>query len=220
VLDRGSEDRFWWSAPPAWGGFDRLGVAWCLTVVPSLPELAFAGAAGSCLEMIDGSSGFNHPEVVLQYALDPAVPLEPVAWLTVAVALLGKSEDVRRPAIDLIVQSIDDGRFDAHELGSAFVWLLDEELGKLPRIVPALRDASRVSAAHARAVLATIDALLSALEKTPNGTHTLLELAVELNATTGARIESSRAQATLERIGGEVSKSAKVGKLARDLLGV
>jgi hypothetical protein len=44
-------------------------------------------------------------------------------------------------------------------------------------------------------------------------------LAVELNATTGARIESPQAHATLERIGGEVSKSAKVGKLARDLLG-
>jgi Family of unknown function (DUF6493) len=220
VLDHGSDDRFSWAAPPAWGGFDRLGVDWCLTVIPSLPELAFAGAAGSCLDMIEGASGYNHPEVVFHYALDPALPLEPVAWLTVAVALLGKSEDLRRPAVDLVVQSIDDGRFDAVELGHAVVWLLDEKLGKLPRIVPALRDASRVSAANAQAVLATIEALLGALGKTPNGTHVLLELAVELNARTGARIESSQAQATLERIGGEVAKSAKVGKLARDLLGV
>jgi hypothetical protein len=220
VLDRGSEDRFWWSAPPAWAGFDRLGVDWCLTVVPSLPELAFAGAAGSCLDMIDGASGYNHPEVVFEYALDPVVALEPVAWLAVVMALVGKSEDLRRPAVDLIVQSIGDGRFDAGELGHAVAWLLDEELGKLPRIVPALRDAGRVSAAHARAVQVTIEALLGALRKTPNGTHTLLELAVALTATTGARIESAAARQALQRIDGEVSKSAKVGKLARDLLEV
>jgi hypothetical protein len=70
------------------------------------------------------------------------------------------------------------------------------------------------------AVVATIEALLGAVEKTPNGLHALLELAVELAAASGARIESPAARATLERVGGEVSKSAKVGKLARDLLEV
>ena len=218
ALERGSDDRYWWAAPPAWGGFDRLGVEWCLSVVPSLPELAFAGAAGSCLTMIDGASGYNHPEVVFQYALDAAVPLEPIAWLAVAAALLAKKEDVRRPALDLIIESVEDGRFDARGLGRAGVWLLDEELGKLPRLVPTLRDASRVSPAHAEAVVATIDALLAAVDKTPRGLHALLELAVELAALSGARIESPAARATLERVGGEVSKTAKVGKLARDLL--
>ncbi len=218
ALDRGSDDRYWWAAPPAWGGFDRLGVEWCLTVVPSLPELAFAGAAGSCLTMIEGASGYNHPEVVFQYALDPAVPLEPIAWLALATALLAKKEDVRRPAVDLIIESVEDGRFDARELGGAVVWLLDKQLGKLPRLVPALRDFSRVSPAHAGAVVTTIDALLGAVEKTPNRLHALLELAVELVAATGARIESAAARQTLQRIDGEVSKSARVGKLARDLL--
>jgi hypothetical protein len=220
ALERGSDDQYWWAAPPAWGGFDRLGVEWCLSVVPSLPELAFAGAAGSCLTMIDGASGYDHPEVVFQYALDPAVPLEPIAWLAVATGVLGKREGVRRPIVDLIIESVEDGRFDAGEVGRAVVWLLDEQLGKLPRLVPALRDVSRVSPAHAEAVLATIDALLGALEKTANGLHALLELAVELVAATGARIESPAARGTLERVGGEVSKSAKVGKLARDLLDV
>jgi Family of unknown function (DUF6493) len=218
ALDHGSDDRYWWAAPPAWGGFDRLGVEWCLTVVPSLPELAFAGAAGSLVTVIEGASGYNHPEVVFQHALDPAVPLEPIAWLAVATASLGKKEDVRRPALDLIIESIEDGRFDAGELGRAVVWLLDERLGKLPRLVPTLRDASRVSPAHAEAVVATIDALLGAVETTPNGLHALLELAAELAAATGARIESPKARKTLERIDGEVSKSAKVGRLARDLL--
>jgi hypothetical protein len=49
--------------------------------------------------------------------------------------------------------------------------------------------------------------------------HTVLELAVELAAATGARIESPAARRTLERISGEFSQSAKLGKLARGLLG-
>ena len=75
-----------------------------------------------------------------------------------------------------------------------------------------------MSPRHAGAILANIDALFAALEKTPNGLHTLLELATEVAAATGARIESAAARATLERVSGEVSNNAKVGKLARGLL--
>jgi hypothetical protein len=200
ALGRGSEEDYWWAAPPAWGGADRLSAHWCLTVAPSLPELAFAGAAGSLIGTIDGGSGYDHPEVSLQHALDALVPLEPVAWLAVAAALLGKSEDVRRPAVDLIIQSVEDGRFDAAELGRAIDWLLQEQLGKLPRLVPALRDVSRVSPAHATAVLATIEASLGDLQTTPHGLHTVLELANELAAATGARIETPGARRTLERV--------------------
>jgi Family of unknown function (DUF6493) len=218
AFTRDSDEEYWWAAPPVWGGMDPLSARWCLTVVPSLPELAFAGAAAACIGTIEGTTSYEHPEITFQHALDPIVPLEQIAWLAVAAALLGKSEDVRRPAIDLLIQAVDDGRFDAAELGPAIVWLLDQQLGKLPRIVAPLRDVARVSPPHAVAVLATIDAVLAAQTRTPHGTHTLLELAVEIVTVTGARVRSRAAQATLERISGEVSNSAKVGKLARELL--
>lgn len=218
ALRGGNEKEYWWAAPPAWGGSGRLSAKWCLTVVPSLPELAFAGAAAACVEAIDGRSTYLNPDVTFQYALERMVPLQPVAWLAVATALLGKAEDARRPAVDLVIQAVDDGRFDAGELGRALDWLLEEGLGKLPRLVPPLRDISRVSAAHAAAAFGVIEALLSANGKTPHGTQTVLELAVEIAAATGVRIDSRAARATLERMSGEVSKSAKLGKLARQLL--
>jgi hypothetical protein len=218
ALARQSDEQYWWAAAPAWGSSGRLGARWCLTVVPSLPELAFAGAAAACVEAIEGRATYLHPEVTFQYAFDPAVPFAPVAWLAVAAALLGKAEDTRRPAVDLIIQAVEDGRFDADELGGSIDWLLEEGLGKLPRLVPPLRDVSRVSPAHAAAAFVAIEALLRANARTAHGTQAVLELAVEIGAATGARIESPEARATLERMSREVSKSAKLGKLARQLL--
>ena len=218
ALAGATRERFWWLAPPAWGSTDALGARWCLTVVPSLPELAFAGSAAACLAAIDGGAAHDHPEVAFQHALDPAVPLAPIAWLSVAAALLGKAEDVRRPAADLIIQTVEDGRFEPDELGGALGWLLREQLGKLPRVVPVLRDVGRVSPVHAAAALATIEAALGELGQTPNGAHAVLELAVELAAATGRRLEAPGARRTLERMIGEVSQSAKLSKLARQLL--
>jgi hypothetical protein len=167
---------------------------------------------------IEGRVTYEYPEIALQHALDPMTSLAPIALLTVAAALLGKAEDIRRPAVDLIIQTIEDGRFDATEQGRASQWLLQQHLGKLPRLVQPLRDASRVSPAHATGVLAAIDARLAALASTANGTHAVLELALEITASTGTRIESPAARRTLERINGEVSKRARLGKLVRDLL--
>jgi len=218
ALGESRPEGFYGTGPPAWSADDRLGASWCLTVVPSLPEFAFASAASACVSFVDADRVYRHPEVALKHALDPAVPLAPVAWLAAATALLARAEDVRRPATDLLVQSLEDGRFDAESLGSQLGWLLGHGIGKAPRLAAPLRDAGSVSPSHAAAIVATVDGMLGSMQETPRNLHAVLEVALELAARTGTRITSQAARAALERVSAEVSRSSKLGTVAHRLL--
>jgi hypothetical protein len=213
------DDRTWYGGSLGWAGFDRLGSAWALTVLPSLPEVAFAGAATVAVvarEASDTTSG--HPEAVLERALVRPLPLPPVAWLTVAGCLLARSPGVTRVATDLLVASVDDGRFDAAALGREIAWLVDHDFAKVGRLEAPLRDVARISPVHAARTLRTVEAVLAVLETRPRALHALLDVAVETAAATGGRIEDERARATLSGIVEDVSASSKIGTLARSLL--
>ena len=203
-----------WLRAPAWGSWDRLGSAWSLTVLPAHPEVAFAGAAQAIGESLDANPQLN-PEPALEHALDPAVPLSPVAWLAVAGALVAKAPDLHRLATDVLVASIDDARFDADAAGEALAWLAGQGLAKVSRLEGPLRDAGRASPLHAAQVVRLTEALLAHLGATPHGLHASLEAALEHATTARAAIERTDARTALERIAGEVSK---LGRLARGLL--
>ena len=209
----GSDEQRTWYGPIGWAGVDALGVRWSLTVLPSLPEVAFAGAATAAVSERDSAS-YRHPEVVLEHALDPHMPLGPEAWLATAACLVAKSPDLPRAATDLIVAAIEDGRFDAAALGAELAWLVDNDFAKINRLEAPLRDVARLSPLHAAYVAQAIEAVLAQLSTAPRGLHAVLEVAVA-GAT---RIRDPRARSTLERIAGEVSGSSKLGKLARALL--
>lgn len=206
----------WWDTI-GWSGADALGVRWGLTVLPSLPEVAFAGAARAAAEAREGSA-YHHPDVVLEHALDPYVPLGREAWLAAAACLVAKSPDLPRVAVDLLVASIDDGRFDADALGEAIAWLIDSDLAKLNRLDAPLRDVARISPLHAAQVVRAIENVLAHLGTSPRGLHALLEVAVESATATRRPITDEQARATLQRVAGGSSPSSKVGKLARTLL--
>lgn len=213
------EDRTWYGGSVGWAGFDRLGSAWALTVLPSLPEVAFAGAATAAIvarEASDTTSG--HPEAVLERALVRPMPLPPVAWLTVAGCLVARSPGVTRVATDLLVASVDDGRLDAAALGQEIAWLVDADFAKAGRLEAPLRDVARISPVHAAQTLRTVEAALARLETRPHALHALLEVAVEAAAATGGRIEDGGARSTLDAIAADASRSSKLGRLARSLL--
>jgi hypothetical protein len=212
-----SEDDLWFSVAAGWGGFDPLGVRWALTVLPSLPEVAFAGAAFGAVEAREGSA-YHHPEVVLEHALQPHVPLGPEAWLATAACLVAKSPDLTRAGADLLVASMEDGRFDADALGDAIAWLVDEDFAKVNRLAAPLRDVARVSPLHGAQVVRTVAAALARLGTRPHGLHAILEVAVESSVGTGQPFSDERARATLTEIVAEASASSKLGKLARSLL--
>jgi hypothetical protein len=206
-----------WLEPPLWGAWDTLGARWCLTVVPAHPEVSFAGAARLIAERLDEAPQL-HPDVVLEHALDARVPLEGIAWLAVAGGLLAKSPDLQRLATDVVVASIADGRFDADGLARALAWLLDECRGKASRLEGPLRDAGRASGLHAVAVVRVTEALLASLSATPHGLQAPLEVMLDNAARIGVTVQRPEARAALERIGDEVSRSSKLGRVTRSLL--
>jgi hypothetical protein len=206
-----------WYGVTGWAGHDSLGSRWALTVLPWLPEAAFAAAATAAVDARQGSS-YQHPEVALEYALDQFVPLHSEAWLAVAACLVAKPSELPRVAADLLVASIDDGRYDAGALGEQVAWLVDNELAKANRLGAPLRDVARVSPLHAAQTLRACEAVLAHLDSRPRTLHALLEVAAENEAATGARIQDERARRTLEGIVADLSASSKLGRLARALL--
>ena len=206
-----------WYGGGGWAGVDALGVRWGMTALPGHPEIGFAGATVAAAAARDGTA-YHHPDAVLEHALASGVPLGPEAWLATAACLVAKPPELPRAAGDLLVASVEDGRFDAGALGADLAWLADNGLGKVGRLRAPLRDVARVSPLHAAQVVRLVEGLLAQLRSRPSGLHGLLELALEGTTTTGRRIEDARARATLTAIAGEVSSSSKLGRLARGLL--
>jgi hypothetical protein len=212
-----SDQDLWFFVAGGWGGFDVLGVRWALTVLPSLPEVAFAGAAFSAVQAREGSA-YHHPQVVLEHGLQPHVPLGPEAWLATAACLVAKSPDLPRAGADLLVASVEDGRFDAEALGESIAWLIDEGFAKVNRLEAPLRDVARVSHLHGAQVVRTVGAVVGRLGSAPRGLQGILEVALESSVATRQSIRDERARAALERMAADASPSSKLGKLTRGLL--
>jgi hypothetical protein len=206
-----------WLDPVAWGAWDALGARWCLTILPTHPEIAFAGAARLIVDRLDAAPQL-YPDVVLERALDSHLRLEGVAWLAVAGGLLSKSPDLQRIATDVLVTSIEDGRFDPDALAGALAWLFASGFAKASRLEAPFRDAGRISNLHAAELVRLGEALLTRLTQTPHGLQAPLQAVLEHAARTGLSIERPDARSALERIAAEVSRSSKLGRLARSLL--
>ena len=68
-------------------------------------------------------------------------------------------------------------------------------------------------------MLRTIEALLAHAALKPSRTVlSVLDVAMEASAASGLRIADERARSTLERLGGDVSRSSKLGKATAALL--
>ena len=217
------EQEYWqWEQHDSWSGWDPFTARWFLTIFPSLPGLAFAGAAAACASIEHPTpttfAPIYGPEAVFEYGLDPIVPLGSNAWLAVAAGLAGRGEIARRSAADLTVQAVTDGRFNAAELGRFLSWLASSGIGTLARLAAPLRDIGRVSELHSAQMTLTVDAFMATLQTIPDNLHMLFGEAVELAARSGARIELPAARRALENVIGAVSASSKTGQLARDLL--
>lgn len=216
-LEKLGATRAWWDADENWLADDPLGARWLLTVVPALPEIQYARALAAVVDRIDATL-YRNPEVVFEHALDPRVPLRDPAWDMVAAALLAKAPDLQRLAVDLLVAAVEDERYDAQKLGAALARSLDAGVGAITRLTAPLRDVARVSPLHGAQVVRATELGLAHLETAPRGLHALLEVAVDAGAATGRRVQDERARAALERIASDVSRSSKLGRLARSLL--
>jgi hypothetical protein len=206
-----------WLNSLAWGSWDTLGARWCLTVLPANPEVSFAGAARLIVDQLDTNPQLN-PQVALEDALRPQVPMGDIAWLAVGGALMAKSPDLQRVATDVVVMSVEDGRFDAELLADAVAWLVANGFAKVSRLQSPLRDIGRVSHRHAAAVVDATEGLLARLTEAPHGLHAPLEAVLEHAAGAGLGVKRPEARATLERFGSQVSRSSKLARTVQSLL--
>jgi hypothetical protein len=209
----------WYFGDPIFPVEDALGARWLMTLLPAFPEIQFARALSAIVDFVDVNP-YRHPEVVLEWMLDPGVPLRDPAWTAVAAALLAKSPDLRRAATDVAVATVEDGRFDPERLGHGIAWLCTNGIGTLTRIEAPLRDAARVSPLHAVQVLRALEAFLVGCPSEQKHLHVPLGLALDLAVGAGISLDSEAARLVVERIAGSASRSSKVGKAAHGLLGL
>jgi hypothetical protein len=207
----------WWNVRSIWGSWDLLGARWSLTVVPSRPEVVFAGAAVATADFLDASPQLR-PEPALGLALDSEVPLGPEAWLLVALALVAKSADLQRAATDVLVGAISDGRFDPVEAGSALAWLSENGFLKAVRLERPFRDAGRVSALHAAQLVRLLEAFVARCATTPKGLHAPVEAVLEHAAGQRLGLTTQVGREALQRVAAGVSSASKLGRLAKQLL--
>jgi hypothetical protein len=207
-----------WHAQDAWSGGDELSARWSLTVVPSIPEPAFAAALVAGVKFVDHPIAYQRPDIVLEHAQAPGVRLPDVGWRAIAVGLLAKSPDLQRSATDVVVHSIADGRFDPDLLGRSLAWLLGEGVGTSARVGGPLHDVARTSPLHAAQVVRAVGALVAELSAAPHALHVPLETALEHAISVGAAIESAPARAGLERLAAATTRGSKLGKAAAGLL--
>lgn len=207
----------WWDVRSIWGSRDLLGARWSLTVAPSRPEVAFAGAAVAAADSLDSSPQLR-PEAALTFALDPNVPLGPEAWLLVGLALVAKSTDLQRAATDVLVATVSDGRFDSAEAGTALAWLANNGFMKATRLERPFRDSGRVSPLHAGQVVRLLEAFVERCKTTPKGLHAPVEAVLEHAVDRRLALTSPAGRTAFQRVSGDVSTSSKLGRLTRRLL--
>jgi hypothetical protein len=215
----GRDEVDWYFGDPQFPVEDALGARWLLTLLPAFPEIQFARALTAIVDFVDVNP-YRHPEVVLEWMLDPGMPLRDPAWTAVAAAFVAKSPDLQRAAADVVVATVADGRFDAERLGHGLAWLLASGFGTLSRIEGPLRDAARVSPLHSAQVLRALEAFLAGCSPEQKHMHVPLGLALDLAAGLGLAVESEPARMAAARVGSSASKTSKVGKAANGLLGL
>jgi hypothetical protein len=215
----GRDEVDWYVGDPSFPVEDALGAKWLMTLLPAFPEIQFARALTAIVDFVDVNP-YRHPEVVLEWMLDPTVPLRDPAWTAVGAALVAKSADLRRAATDVVVATIKDGRFDPERLGHGIAWLCGNGFGTLTRIEAPLRDAARVSPLHAVQILRAIEAFLVGCPSEQKHLHVPLSLALDLAAGAGITLDSEPARLVAERIAESASRSSKLGKAAQGLLGL
>jgi hypothetical protein len=199
-----------WKREVLWAR-DRGAARWLMSLHPARPDVFFALVATNASVFADDNVVYGHGDVVLQRAFDPLVDLRGAGWFAIGASLLVRAHDMRRVATDVVIATVEDGRFDPQALAEALGWLLSDGVGNLRRVSQALADAARVSDLHARQVWRLIVALVPYLPADIHGLHEPLELALQLGTAHGLRPDHAQAKALGDHAVGK-SKTAAAAR--------
>jgi hypothetical protein len=193
----------------------RIGVL--AQVWPLCLDSFFAQAARECGWRMDQPASTLEPNYAyLTPLLEPDRPWSEMAALAVWMGLAGKDADARTSALDVLVESISDGRACPKQFGEVLSKLGNEGGWlKLNRAADALGEAARLSPLHAWFAAETFQAYLSRLENLPRDLHFVLSLLHELMVEVGMALDPA-ARSRLESLHGS-SKAAKAAAALREL---
>lgn len=206
------ERREHWEQIPAWQCC--LPVAWRIGLIAQvwplcLDPLLVAGIAalGWRMDMPESTLEPNH--VYLRPWLEPDRPWSELATVAIWMGLVSKDPGSRTTALDVLVESIADGRACPRQMSDVLLWMLPGNWAKLNRVADAMAEAARISAVHAWFAAETLQSIVAGMDAYPRDTHCLLSLLYELLTDLGVAL----APETRRRLE-DVPGTGKMKKLA------
>ncbi|MEF8700634.1 MAG: DUF6493 family protein [Candidatus Accumulibacter sp. UW20] len=156
-------------------------IEWALTLWPLKIDAALARGAGLMVERLDlGASASEPLHPFLEPLFEVNRPWSELARLTLWLALASRDGDLRRLAIDLLIEGIEDGRAHPHELADVLRRLASGGWLKSSRLNDTLAEVARVSPLHQWTVACVIEAALDVFLVPPGRANVALELLHEL----------------------------------------
>jgi len=185
-----------------------------LTMWPQLPESVFFQMTKSIYGVLDSQSSFN-ADRKCSILFDPDVNVSGMARPLIALGLACKFGQNSQFFEDVLIATIEDGRFDGAGFGACVAALNASGAVVFGRFARAFKNASRVSPLHLQVVLRMIEKLIGALP-VPDGKPSvpLLELLYQLCLEAHEEILDSSARSYLENI----STKGKAKDIATKLL--
>jgi hypothetical protein len=180
-----------------------LAQVWPLCLDPFWAQAAYA--LSERLDMPSSSIDVNHR--YLPPLLEPDRPWNEMTALAVWMGLVGKDADSRTAALDVLIESISDGRAHPDQMGEVLSKLQRGGWLKLNRTADALGEVARLSPLHAWFAAKTLLACLRQVDELPRDFHFILSLLNELMVESGMALDST-VRSRLEAIRGS-NKSAK-----------
>lgn len=151
------------------------------SLLPSDLEPFFAEAARAIGNNLDWWEAQWQNRAYLDVLLEPTTPMTPTACLVLGLALAGKEPGQTALAVDALARSVQDGRLNLTNLGSALARLWTTPLVKGARYGKSLTAATQAHATMPAAVFALLCAMVEVRPDAPRkDLAPLLELLLEL----------------------------------------
>lgn len=163
---------------------------------------------------LDERTSKNWPEYAyLTPLLGPERPITLPAALLVCLGLVTPQGDLSRTAIDVLVESISDGRAHPDTFAAPLIRLTETKWFQPGRLAGYLGEVARVSPLHAWVVAGILGHLAASWQEVPKNGHHILELLLELLARLGQALAPDASAAL-----GGMKCSGKSAKLVKQLL--
>ncbi|MBO3706165.1 MAG: hypothetical protein J5X21_07125 [Candidatus Accumulibacter sp.] len=185
-------------------------IEWSLSLWPLNVDAALAAAARLMVERIDqGASAAEPLHPFLEPLFEADRPWSEMGRLLLSVALASRDGDLRRLAVDLLIEGVHDGRAQPQELADVWQRLHAGGWLKANRLTSALAEVACVSPLHRWAVASLIESAIEVFLAQGGRAGAALELLHESLIT----LQCGPLPATADRLA--VFGSGKAGSAAR-----